>query len=242
MQDGTGRARLPGAADAMRRGRRRALRARGGVALAGVAAIGGALGIGSAFGPGSGAGPLGAAAGARPGVHADDGMLPAEQWPGYDVEHWKPLRLNQPNLDRIAVMEEWCVDVTKAVSSKKHVAFAAGYDDTRKLDAFEDVFTFSDSKAAADFMAGARHAGAAKTCRFPSGPVYVSPGVSTADGVSWKTDQPSGSASTAHTHAYLVQVDDRVALLQVSQEGAATYQSTRGDALVLRNLAAALSR
>ena len=83
VQDGIARGALPGAADAVRRGRRRSLRARGGVAFAGVAVVAGAPG---------GAGVLGGGAvpvGAGSGVHADDGVLPVAQCPGYDVGHWR---------------------------------------------------------------------------------------------------------------------------------------------------------
>src|SRR5205814_2141020 len=85
-EDGIARGRLPGAADAVRRGRRRSLRARGGVTVLGVAVVAGALGGASALD--GGAARVGAEAGPS-GVHADEGVLPVAQWPGYGLSHWK---------------------------------------------------------------------------------------------------------------------------------------------------------
>lgn len=244
VEAGTARGRLPGAADAVRRGRRRSLRTRGGVAVAGVAAVAGALGVTSALGGQAGAAPVGPGAGGT--IHTDEGMLPAAQWPAYDVKHWKPHKINQGNLESGAVLEVYCVPVTKGIQSRKHVAFESSSDYSRpQLRIYEDVFTFADSRAAAEFMVKARAAVSPKTCPEASGTVVVAQGVSTADGVSWVTDQHperlSGSPGY-HSHGYLVQVDDRVALLQVGQEGADTYQGTAGDTTVLKNLEAALSR
>ena len=111
VEDGIARGGLPGAAEAVRRGRRRSLRARGGAAVLGIAAIGGAVGVTAALG--------GAATGARPvaatGVTAGvttspttgrsasaptsatesaavaahgDGLLAPDLWPGYAEIHW----------------------------------------------------------------------------------------------------------------------------------------------------------
>jgi len=104
---------------------------------------------------------------------------------------------------------------------------------------------FADSRAAAEFLVKARTTVSPKTCPEAVGTVVVAQGVSTADGVSWVTDlhperQPGSPGY--HSHGYLVQVDDRVALLQVGQEGADTYQGTTGDETMLKNLEAALSR
>ncbi|GAA1970390.1 hypothetical protein [Catenulispora subtropica] len=257
VEAGTAEGRLPGAADAMRRGRRRSLRARGGAAALGVAVLGGALGIGSTFGPDSGTTPVGAGAG--PGEwgvrHADDGILPVAQWPGDALAHWK-LTPSCGLADRKACRPGAATDDVKearvgewtgqcepgaSVPVRRFVQYGTQFDEGRKLDADEIVFTFPDrDTAAAAFLAGARTAGSPQSCAGVADAEVASPGVSTADGVSWLLTQKA--TLVGYTHFYVVQVDDRVALLRVNQIGGDTLRSTTGDETVLQNLKAALSR
>lgn len=251
VEDGIARGRLPGAADAVRRGRRRSLRARGGVTVLGIAVVAGALGGASALGdgaarPGAGAGPWGA--------HADEGVLPVTQWPDYDLSHWT-LSASCAAADRSkcrpadpvdhAVTQRSVGDMVGQCAPggefpvRRFVQFGTQYDTLRKLDADEIVVTFADEDGAATFMAQARTAVSAGICAGLRGAGATSPGVSTAEGVSWLT---TGAALDDYGHDYLVQADDRVALLRVNQLGVDTIHGTADDATVLRQMRQALER
>jgi hypothetical protein len=136
VQDGVGQGGMAGAADAMRRGRRRSLRARGGVAVLGVAAIGGALGVTATLGGLAGGAKAVAAADAptttgspasaptsssesarptRPTTSTQsappargDGLLAANLWPGYSLAHWDPEPTNLPATQSIGSMINHC--------------------------------------------------------------------------------------------------------------------------------------
>ncbi|NUR60503.1 MAG: hypothetical protein HOV87_17850 [Catenulispora sp.] len=238
----TARSRLPGAADAVRRGRRRSLRARGGVAVLGIAAIGGALGIGSAFGPGSGAAPIAPLAG-QSSAYADDGMLPAEQWPGYDLAHWKPQLFKAPNegVTKEGSLVLRCGDKAQnppLFPFTRTVEFHTGYVAAYKMNADQTVWTFADEAKAEDFLADARTAGSAPACGEGDGAEVSSTGVSTASGVSWLLTQ---KATSEVDHMWVVRSGSRVTLLRVSQSGDA-FKSTAGDKTVLENLEKALQQ
>ncbi|GAA2054212.1 hypothetical protein GCM10009839_72870 [Catenulispora yoronensis] len=244
-QDAAERGRLPGAADAVRRGRRRTLRARGGVAVAGVAAVGGALGVTAALGGPAGAAPGGGTVGA---AHADDGLLQPELWPGYDQAHWKPKKLVQPNLVNLSQIYYGPCPVSPDPNggpSVRNVVFSGGEFEGR-LDAFQEVFTFSDSARAATVLAGLRTAGSTKACRGGTGADAASPGVNTEAGVSWLWRQTAADGARVVTHSYAVQVGDRVTLLRISwtSTGTGTGEGTGtgADSTVLEHLQAALSR
>lgn len=251
VQDGIARGGLPGAADAVRRGRRRSLRARGGVTLLGVAVVAGALGGAGVLG--GGAGSVGVGAGSS--VHADEGILPVAQWPGYDLGHWKlsaacaaadrsKCRAGDPTDDVKQVkVGEYAGQCGPGASFqiRRFVQFGTQYDTAHKLDANEIVFTFADGDAAAAFMADARTAVSARGCAGVPGAEATSPGLSTAGGVSWVVTQQDGGVNHLPSvgHQYLVQADNRVALLRVMQFGT-DFQSTVGDAKVLAEMQQAL--
>lgn len=254
VQDGIARGGLPGAADAVRRGRRRSLRARGGVTVLGVAVVAGALGGAGMLG--GGAGTVGAASGL--GGHAGEGILPAAQWPGYDLEHWKvspsgcgaadrsKCRAGDPVDHAVTSVKvgDWglgCGPSSPTFPVRRFAQYATQYDTARRLDANEAVLTFPDEGTAAAFMANARSADFSRSCGTGSGASHISPGVSTAEGFSWLTTQQfAGSSKADSQHCYLVQVDDRVAVLRINQLSGDTLNGTVGDPTVLRNLAAAL--
>ena len=98
------------------------------------------------------------------------------------------------------------------------------------------MLTLADADTAAVFMADARTAISAKGCPRVPGVEVTSPGASTADGVSWLWTEAPPNADE-YGHAYLVRVDDRVALLRVNQFGGDTVRGTVGDKTVLHNLA-----
>lgn len=252
VQDGIARGGLPGAADAIRRGRRRSLRTRGGVTVLGVAVVAGALGGAGMLG--GRAGTAGAASGL--GRHASDGILPAVQWPGYDLEHWKVSASGCSAADRSKCRAGDPVDhsITKSNVSewfgvcspggtypvRRYVLYATQYDTQRRLDANEVVITFTDENAAAAYLADARVAAKGKGCAgVDAGAETLSIGVSTADGVSWEATGHDAFVSSSHN--YLVQADDRVAVLRIDQIGGNTLQSTARDAVVLHDLAVALN-
>ena len=251
VEDGIARGGLPGAADAVRRGRRRSLRARGGVTVLGVAMVAGALGGASALG--GGAGQAGAGAGGH-SVHTDEGVLPVTQWPGYDLSHWSltascaaadrsKCRPGDPTDDvKEAKVSDWVGGCLPGATFqiRRFVQFGTQYDDRQKLDANEIVLTFANGDAAAAFMAEARTAVSTRGCAGVPGAEVTTPGLSTADGVSWLT--AGRDALVSYGHDYLVQADDRVALLRVNQLDADGIGSTAGDQAVLHNLVAALSR
>ena len=251
VQDGIAHGGLPGAADAVRRGRRRSLRARGGVTVLGVAVVAGALGGAGMFGGGAGA--AGAASGAA--GHASDGILPAAQWPGYDVEHWTvspsgcsaadrskchPGQADDPNVTDIKVTD-WFGLCTPGPTYpvRRFAHYATQYDAVRKLDADEIVVTLADEHAAAAFMADIRAASPGKACAGVSG-VHLSPGVSTADGVSRRTVSEPQPGFADYGRDYAVRQGDRVALLRVNEDGQDTVLSATDDATVLHDLAVAL--
>lgn len=252
VQDGIARGALPGAADAVRRGRRRSLRARGGVTVLGVAVVAGALGGAGILG--GGAGTVGAGSGT--GTHAGEGFMPAAQWPGYDLEHWKLSPSGCSAADRSKCRPGDAIDhvVTdtkigdwagvcvpgQSYPIRRYAVYATKYDDARKLDALETVMTFHDAGAAASFMADARRAAATKKCSSDPDSGVVSFGVGTADGVSWVN--AAQRPISEYEHVYVAQEDDRVAVLRVNQMEGDTLQSTAGDGSVLQNLAAALAR
>ncbi|MEY9888805.1 hypothetical protein ABIA31_002453 [Catenulispora sp. MAP5-51] len=248
---------MAGAADAMRRGRRRSLRARGGVAVLGVAAIGGALGVTATLG--------GLAGGAKAVAAADapttpttstqsappargDGLLAANLWPGYSLAHWDPEPTNLPATQSIGSMINHCdtdpADLGKysfPVTGAKQ--WGTTYITAIRADAEEDLFVFADASHAAAFLADARGAGTAKSCSTGPAAQVPSPGVSTDYGVSWVVRQQDGGVDHLPSidHRYLVQSGNRVALLRAMQFGT-DFESTSGDAKVLADLQAALEK
>ncbi|ACU76539.1 hypothetical protein Caci_7715 [Catenulispora acidiphila DSM 44928] len=253
VQDGIARGGLPGAADAVRQGRRRSLRARGGVTMLGVAVVAGALGGAGVLGGGTG---TAAGSGTDSFKHADDGVLPAAQWPAYDVAHWKvapscsvadrsKCRPGDPTDDikqvKAGDLTGQC-GPTKSFPVLRFVQYATQEDELLKLDGDEIVLTLPSRAAAAAFMAEARTAGSPRACAGVPGAEGVTPGVDTADGVSWEwTEAPPNAAM--YGHGYLVRVDDRVAFLRLNQTGGGdTVRGTAGDETVLKNLEAALSK
>jgi hypothetical protein len=256
VQDGIARGGLPGAADAVRRGRRRSLRARGGVTVLGVAVVAGALGGAGFFGSGvGGSAVVGAAAGAA-NSFSDYGVLPASQWPGYDTEHWtvsahcgladrSKCKPGDPSSDPVTetkISEWWGVCTPgRTYPVRRYASFTTQRDEARKVDEDESVFTFPDRATAAAFLADARAAGSPKVCGTEPGYTATStPGVSTSDGLSWLASSKDAMAS--YEHGYLVQVDDRVAMLRVLQEDGDTMPGTENDALVLADMAQALAK
>jgi hypothetical protein len=253
VEEGIARGGLPGAADAVRRGRRRSLRARGGVTVLGVAVVAGALGGAGILGGGAGS----VAAGSATGAHADEGFMPAAQWPGYDLEHWKLKPSGCSLADRSKCVPGDAIDhvVTEVKVAdwaggcypgpsfpvRRYAVYATNYDEGRKLGAYETVVTFRDENAAAAYLAGARAVAVKTNCADTAESATVTlPGASTGDGVSWVSEEQRPTAG--YRHNYVVQVDDRVALLSVDQMSGDTLQSTAGDATVLQNLADALAR
>ena len=259
VQEGIARGGLPGAADAVRRGRRRGLRARGGVAVLGMAAIAGTMGIGTTFG-GGGSGAVGAGSGGHgPSAY---GIMPASQWPGYAIADWKlsagcgwadrsKCNAGDPTVDHITSLKIGDVFGVCTPGPTYPVRQSARYDtqhdDAHQLDGEETVYTLPDRAAAAAFLADARAAGAPKKC--PPGPPQdtststEAPGVSTTDGLSWVTSgKGTPDARPFYTHSYLVQVDDRIAVLGIQQDGTGAMQSTEYDAQVLADMARALEK
>ena len=218
VEDGIVRGRLPGAAEAVRRGRRRSLRARGGAAALGVAAVGGAFGVTAALGGTAGGGNTTAAAvttattpttghsasvptavtesASSPASAHGDGMLPAKLWPGYDLVHWD-VHLNNPAgpVKSVGSLVHHCYSSTVNPPMPKTFPITGmnmwsnGYDTAHHVDADEAVFTFADEAQASAFLADARQAGGAPACG--SGPTATvpSPGLSTDHGLSWLTTQ-----------------------------------------------------
>ncbi|MEY9911066.1 hypothetical protein ABIA35_007317 [Catenulispora sp. MAP12-49] len=213
---------MAGAADAMRRGRRRSLRARGGVAVLGVAAIGGALGVTATLGGLAGGAKAVAAADAptTTGSPASvptssseparattstqsappargDGLLAANLWPGYSLAHWDPEPTNLPATQSIGSMINHC-DTDPADLGKYSFPVTGAkqwgttYITAIRADAEEDLFVFADASHAAAFLADARGAGTAKSCSTGPAAQVPSPGVSTDYGVSWVVRQQDG--------------------------------------------------
>ncbi|MEY9925498.1 hypothetical protein ABH926_000118 [Catenulispora sp. GP43] len=267
VQDGVGQGGMPGVADAMRRGRKRSLRARGGVAVLGVAAIGGALGVTASLGGPAGAAKTVTAADAptttgrpasaptsssesAPPPARGDGLLAAKLWPGYDLTHWDP----QPSNPSRAAKGAGSL-VTHCYPSDSHppagIAFpitgmsmwGTEYDTAHHVDAQEVVFTFADEAKASAFLADARNAGSAPACGSGRDALVPAPGVSTGDGVSWLINQQHSSVDNLPSveHTWVVRVGDRVAMLRVSQFGS-DFKSTAGDKKVFADLQAALEK
>lgn len=266
VEDGVARAGLPGAADAVRRGRRRTLRARGRAATLGIAAIGGAVGVTAALGgPASGARPVaaggltaapttapttGRSASAPPSTTESaavtahgDGLLAANLWPGYAEAHWTLLLTNPAGPVKAAgSLVEDCHTSTTSFPITGTTTWAAAGDTQNFAEAIETVFSFADEKEAAAFLADARRAGSAPACdQGPRARVH-SPGVGTAYGVSWLMHQRNGGSDgpPAVSHSWLVQAGNRVALLNTEMLGA-DFPDTN-DAKVLSDMLRALEK
>uniref|UniRef100_UPI001891072A hypothetical protein n=1 Tax=Catenulispora pinisilvae TaxID=2705253 RepID=UPI001891072A len=192
--------------------------------------------------------------GAGSGSHtaSADGIMPAAQWPGYDIAHWT-VSPNCGLADRSkCIPGDPTSNVTSAAISlrfgtctpgqtypvRRFVQYATQYDTAHKLDADETVLTFPDHGTAAAYLADAHAAGSPKICPGTSGATSA-PGVSTADGLSWVVGNKD--AVTSYAHGYLVQVGDRVAVLRVNQMDADSMQSTANDELVLADMEQALA-
>jgi len=265
----TARGRLPGAADAVRRGHKRSLRARGGVAVLSVAAVGGAFATTTALG-GAASGEKTVAAAATTGNpagapkstpesaaqnHTGDGVLPAEQWPGYNLVHWQVKQMEMPTPPTkwmslqnfpcdggVDGLEKYSVPVTDV---EMWGGSYSGSTSGKGLGADETVITFADSAKAEAYLEDARGAGSAKACGTgPTAPV-PSPGVSTEHGVSWVVREQDtvveGSHMPSVSHSYLVQDGNRVAVLRVMQ-WSDDLRSTAQDAKVLNELEQALKK
>jgi len=270
VEDGVARGGLPGAADALRRGRRRSLRARGGAAVLGVAAVGGAFGVTASLG-GTGGGVTTAAAVTTPtttGHSASvptpvtesapvtpppahgDGLLPAKLWPGYDLLHWNPQPTNLPKPAKSAgSLVPHCYPpnvnppMPKGFPITGMSMWGTEYSTAHHVDADEIVFTFADEAQASAFLADARQAGSGQTC--DSGPeaTVPSPGVSTDDGVSWLITQQVSPVDHLPSvdHSWLVRSGNRVALLRVDQFGS-DFRSTADDVKILAQMRQALEK
>jgi len=280
VQEGAEPGRLPGAADAVRRGRRRTLRARTGTAVLGVAALGGALGVTSVLGGGAGAaasaasgttgttGITGAALAATTTgspasaptsapAQGGDGLLPAKQWPGYNVVHWDPQLVQLPNgggPTKMGSLALRCYPAGVTPDPKDMTTFpvekltqwGVEYNTSHHVDADQMVLTFADEAKAGAFLADARTAGSVPNCVLnpKSGDTRVAAqGASTDDGVSWTVTQPSGAPGLAESvdHWYVVQSGNRVSMFRVMQFGD-DFKSTAGDKTVLQDLEAALRK
>ena len=104
------------------------------------------------------------------------------------------------------------------------------------------MLTLPSREAAAAFTVQARTTGSPRVCAGVPGAVGVTPGVNTADAVSWVWTEASPNADV-YGHGYLVRVDDRVAFLRLDQMGGGdTVRGTAGDETVLQSLEAALSK
>lgn len=262
VEDGIARGGLPGAADALRRGRRRSLRARGGMAVLGVAAMGGSLGVSAAFGEGgkTAAAPTTKAATSPTTGHSasaptspahGDGLLAADLWPGHDLVHWE-AKLNNPRGPVKAVgslvMHCYPSNVNPPMLKTFPVTgmnmWTNGYDTTHHADGIYSVYTFADEAEASAFLADARHAPDRDPgCGSGPGAVKSAPGVSTDYGLSWLTlQQDSGVRHLpSDTHDFVVQSGNRVALLTVNQFGTA-FTDTTDDLKVLADMRQALEK
>jgi len=264
VEDGVARGGLPGAAEAVRRGRRRSLRARGGAAVLGIAAIGGAVGVTAALGgPAAGARPV-AAAGAtttpttgrsasaptsatEPAAVAahGEGLLAPNLWPGDAEVHWPVQLLIPPGPAKAAYsVVDHCGASRKSFPATGLTMWANGLiHNSNGAMATETVYTFADEKGAAAYLADARGAASAPTCD-PGSPytnVY-SPGISTAYGVSWSLHQQDSSIDgrPAVNHRWLVQSGNRVAFFEVERLDK-DFPGTN-DAKVLADLLHALQK
>jgi hypothetical protein len=258
VEDGVARGGLPGAAAAVRRGRRRSLRARSGTAVLGVAALGGALGVGATFGSGSGPGEATAAAAtgspasaptssAAPTGHGE-GLLPAHQWPGYDLVHWNPTPQSVPNSHASHLGSQ--INHCDAEKNKQDSFATTGlsmwsseYSTDHHGSADETVVTFADEAKAEAYLADAKGAGSAPACGTGSAAQVPSSGVSTEHGVSWVVTQQDGGTDHLQQvqHVWLAQSGNRIAFLRTMQFGT-DFKSTSGDAKVLAEMQQALEK
>jgi hypothetical protein len=218
VEDGIARGGLPGAADAVRRGRKRSLRARGGVAVLGVAAVGGAFGVTASLGGITGGADTAAAAvttaattpttaghsasvptpvtESAPGSAHGDGLLAAKLWPGYDLVRWNPRPSNPSGVTKsVGSLVLHCYPSTvnppmpKTFPITGFSMWGNEYNTAHHLDADETVFTFADEAGASAFLADTRQAGSAPGCDSGPGASVPSQGVSTDRGVSWLITQ-----------------------------------------------------
>jgi len=263
VEDGVARGGLPGAAEAVRRGRRRSLRARGGAAVLGIAAIGGAFGVTAVLGgPAAGARPVtaaGATTSPTTGRSASaptsatesaavpahgDGLLAPDLWPGYAEVRW-PVQLLTPThaITSVGSVVQECHGPVKTVPVTGMTMWANGLiHNSNGAMATETVYTFADEKGAAAYLADARGVGSAPTCDpGPYANVY-SPGISTAYGVSWSLHQQDSGIDgrPAINHHWLVQSGNRVALLDTERLDK-DFPGTN-DAKVLADLLHALEK
>ncbi|MBS2536816.1 hypothetical protein KGQ20_29045, partial [Catenulispora sp. NF23] len=185
-----------------------------------------------------------------------EGILPATQWPGYDVAHWTVAPNGCGAADRSKCSPGQAADpvVTDAKASdwtgqctpgrtfpiRRFVQYATNQDVALKLDANEIVLTFPDQNTAAGFLSDARNPGSPKSCSDDPRAETTVPGVSTADGVSWVST--SHTAAGGYLHGYVVRAGDRVAVLRVNQMVGDTMQSTAKDELVLADMEQALAK
>jgi hypothetical protein len=257
---------MPGATDVSRRGHRRSLRHRGGVAVLGVAALGGAVGVTTPNG-GASAANTSATNTSKTTPSAletakGDGFLPAAQWPLHGVVDWqlKPAatpgqRTTIGSLRQLCGLhpgvtdpntipqEEWKKNGTPIIGwTQQNAAWITA----QQVGGDQSVWTTADEADAERILVDARTASTENCATTLQGrPIYtLLPGASTDYGVSWITrnvDKPNAELPDSTDHTFMVRSGTKVSMLRVSHFGD-DFSDTSGDRAVLDNMLKALKK
>lgn len=243
--------RLPGAAEIMRRGRRRTLRQRGGAAAFGVA-VAGAVGVTALHGTTDDASAAGPAATSTEVAHGS-GFLPAAQWPGYDRLRWTTTAVPAGSDRSVIRFLPLSCDPPLALPQEPMTTAIARMEahpaDHANSNGNEMVWTYATTANADKMLAEARTEAvqvsldcpAAKD--LPAAKRVLTPGPTTDYGVSWTVRETlrDNPEHETQAHVYVVRIGNRVAQITVVEYGSEQVDSAH-DKKVLEHLRDALLR